>query len=68
KYTRQIIDIYWKGKKIKRVILNRIKTQDYLRVSGTGFLEFRIKPYFVPSRLGLSKDPRTLGIKISGIW
>lgn len=68
KYTRQIVDIYWNGKKIRRTILKSFKPRDTLKISGEGFLEFRIKPWFVPAKLNLSKDPRELGVKIAGIW
>lgn len=68
KYTRQIVDIYWNGKKIRSTILKSFKPRDTLKISGEGFLEFRIKPWFVPAKLNLSKDPRELGVKIAGIW
>ncbi len=68
KYSKQIVDVYWNGKKIKRLILNRFKARESLKISGEGFLEFRIKPWFIPAKLKLSKDPRELGIKIAGIW
>ncbi len=68
KYDKQVVNIFWKGKFLKKIILTPTKREKEFAVKGEGFLEFRVKPWFRPSDFRLSSDPRELGVQVKGIW
>jgi hypothetical protein len=66
---RQTVEIYWRGKLFKRAEF-RDNAEFPLRVEDQvhreGFVEFRVRPAFNLSRMGLGRETRTLGIQIWG--
>ena len=66
---RQAVDVYWRGKLLKRVIFREnatvpIRIED--KEDPEGFLEFRVHPTFNLSRLGLGPETRELGVQVEG--
>jgi len=68
KYDKQVVNIFWRGKFLRRIILTPDKREKTFSIKGKGFLEFRVKPWFRPSDFRLSADPRKLGVQVEGIW
>jgi hypothetical protein len=69
KNREQVVDIYWRGRFFKKVILRNNEEYPVLiedKQWREGFLEFRIRPCFSLSRLNLGRETRLLGAKLFG--
>jgi hypothetical protein len=66
---RQTVDVYWRGR-LYRSVEFRQNGDHLLRIEDQGhregFLEFRVRPAFNLSTMGLGEETRTLGVQVSG--
>ena len=68
KRKKQIVNVYWKGKFLKEIVLTPEEREATFTIKGEGFLEFRVKPWFRPVDYDINADSRELGVQLSGIW
>jgi hypothetical protein len=69
KNRKQTVDIYFRGRLIKRATFNRYDEYPIFiedKECREGFLEFRVRPVFNLNQMHLGNETRTLGIKLFG--
>jgi hypothetical protein len=64
---KQEVDVYWRGRLTETVVFSRNESRRIAvgRGGGWGFLEFRVRPAFNLSRMGIGADPRDLGVQVN---
>lgn len=66
KGKKQVMDVYWCGRRVKRVIFKENR-EEVLQVkgrgNGEGFLEVVVRPVFNPGRMGIGSETRDLGVQ-----
>jgi|GEM_PF-1069831 len=69
KKREQVVDIFWRGRFLKRIIFRNNNEYPILiedKGHREGFLEFRIRPGFNLSQMNLGKETRILGVQLFG--